>query len=125
LRFFSRFLDGRTAACYNSRESEVLSVTTLQDLDRIVPDVIERLEWIRRQMTKYKKIDTDFRAKTLINEIAAKITQIRKVHAAYRATPSYRNKNFDNWVAMLEAYVAESHRIYEKIKAYENVKGYK
>ena len=100
-------------------------MTTLQDLDRIVPDVIERLEWIRRQMTKYKKIDTDFRAKTLINEIAAKITQIRKVHDSYRAAPSYRNKNFDNWVAMLEAYVAESHRIYEKIKAYESVKGYK
>lgn len=99
-------------------------MTTLQDLDRIVPDMIARLEQIRRNMSRYKKIDTDYRAKTLMNEINAKIVQIRKVHESYRIAPSFRNKNFDRWVEMLEEYAADCQRIYEKIMEYEKVKGY-
>ena len=100
-------------------------MTTLQDLDRIVPDVIARLDRIHSRMSTYKKLETDYRGKTLMREIEAKIEQIKKVHAAYRATPSYRNKNFDSWVASLENYIAECQAIYEKIKKYEGVAGYK
>ena len=98
---------------------------TLTDLDRIVPGMIERLEYISRQMSKYKKINTDYRAKTLMNEIAAKIRQVEKVHAAYKATPSYKNKDFTNWVNIVENYIRECQYIYEKIMAYESVAGYK
>ena len=97
---------------------------TLNDLDRIVPDIIARLDSIRRSMTRYKKRDTDYRANTLIREIEAKITQIRKVHDSYRAAPSFRDKKFDNWVNGLENYVTECKQIHDRIYAYEGVKGY-
>ena len=100
-------------------------MTSLQDLAVLVPGFIERLEQIRRNMSRYKKIKTDYRAVTLMNEIEAKIRQIKKVHAAYLATPSYRNKNFDNWVNMQEQYIKECKEIYERIMAYESVEGYK
>ena len=97
---------------------------SLQDLERIVPDAIERLRLIRCKMSTYKKINTDYRAKTLMNEIEAKIRQVEKVHQAYREAPSYRSKDFTNWVNSLEHYITECQQIYEKIKAYESVTGY-
>ena len=100
-------------------------MTTLQQLDYIVPDLIEQLEQIRRNASRYKKIDTDYRAKTLMYEIDAKINQIKKVHAAYKATPSYKNKDFDNWVNAQKQYIKECKEIYARIKEYENVVGYK
>lgn len=99
-------------------------MTTLQDLDRIIPEIISQLEKIKSDMSKYKKIKTDYRAKTLINEITAKITQIKKVHDSYKRTPSYKNKNFDNYVESLRNYVNECKQIYQKIKSYEDVAGY-
>ena len=97
----------------------------LKDLETTVPDIIDRLEHIAGQMSKYKKINTDYRAKTLINEINAKIRQIKKVHEAYKNTPSYKNKDFSNWVNMQEDYIKECKRIYDKIMEYESVVGYK
>ena len=99
-------------------------MTTLADLDRLVPELIERLDKIRRDMTKYKKLTTDHRGITLIREIEAKITQIKKVHETYRSTPSYRNKNFDNWVSIQENYIAECLAIYKRIMDFEDVGGY-
>ena len=99
-------------------------MTTLQDLEHIVPDLIARLEQIHRNMSRYKKIKTDFRAVTLMREIEAKIRQIKKVHEAYRATPSYRNKDFGNWVNMQEQYIKECKAIYDRIMEYESVTGY-
>ena len=98
---------------------------TLQDLERIVPDLIAQLEKIHRDMGKYKKLNTDYRGITLMREIEAKIRQIQKVHTAYRNTPSYRNKDFSNWVSMQEQYIAECRQIYSKIKEYESVTGYR
>lgn len=98
---------------------------TLADLERIVPDIIARLNDIAGRMSKYKKINTDYRAKTLINEINAKINQVKKVHEAYKNTPSYKNKDFSNWVNMQENYISECKRIYDKIMEYESVAGYK
>ena len=97
---------------------------SLQDLERIVPELIARLEQIRIDMSRYKKINTDYRAKTLMHEIEAKVAQIKKVHAAYKATPSYRNKDFENWVNLQEQYIKECKAIYEKIMKYESVAGY-
>ena len=91
----------------------------LKDLETTVPDIIDKLEYIARQMSKYKKINTDYRAKTLINEINAKIRQIKKVHEAYKNTPSYKNKDFSNWVNMQEDYIKECKQIYDKIMEYE------
>lgn len=99
-------------------------MTRLEDLERIVPDMIARLEKIRRDMSRYKKLNRDFRGITLMREIEAKIRQINKVHAAYRATPSYRNKDFDNWVQMQEHYIAECRSIYNRIMEFESVEGY-
>ena len=53
-------------------------MTSLQDLDTIVPNIIRRLDKIHTKLSKYKKINTDYRAKTLMNEIQAKIRQIKK-----------------------------------------------
>ena len=97
---------------------------TLQDLDRIVPDLIEQLKAIHRSMSKYKKLNTDFRGITLMREIEAKISQIKKVHEAYRSTPSYRTKDFSNWVRLQEQYIAKSRQIHDRIKEYEGVVGY-
>ena len=99
-------------------------MTTLADLERVVPDIIQRLDKIRCDMTRYKKLTTDFRGITLIREIEAKISQIKKVHEAYRNTPSYRNKNFDNWVDIQEKYIAECKEIYKRIIDFEDVGGY-
>ena len=100
-------------------------MTTLKDLDKIVPEIISQLEQIARDMSKYKKINSDFRAKTLINEINAKIKETKKVHETYKNTPSLRNKNFDYFVDSLKDYVKDCKRIYEKIKSFEDVAGYK
>ena len=99
-------------------------MTSLQDLERIVPDLIRRLDKIHAKLSKYKKINTDFRAKTLMNEIKAKISQIKKVHEAYKNTPSYKNKDFDNWVKLQENYIKECNQICDKIFEYESVMGY-
>ena len=99
-------------------------MVTLQDLEHVVPDLIAQLERIRRDMSKYKKLNTDFRGITLMREIEAKISQIRKVHETYSRTPSYRNKDFSNWVKLQEQYIAECRQIYAKIKSYEDVSGY-
>ena len=98
---------------------------TLQDLERIVPDLIAQLEKIHRDMSRYKKLNTDFRGITLMREIEAKIRQIQKVHTAYRNTPSYRTKDFSNWVRIQEQYIAECRQIYGRIKEYESVSGYR
>lgn len=97
---------------------------TLQDLERIVPGLIAQLEKIHRDMSRYKKLNTDYRGITLMREIEAKIRQIQKVHTAYRNTPSYRTKDFSNWVRMQEQYIAECRQIYSKIMEYESVIGY-
>lgn len=99
-------------------------MTSLQDLETIVPKIIRQLKDIRGSMSKYKKINTDYRAKTLMNEIDAKINQIEKVHAAYKNTPSYKNKDFGNWVSRLKHYVDECRAIHDKIYEYESVMGY-
>ena len=99
-------------------------MTTLSDLERIVPDIIKRLNDIHGRMSKYKKLNTDFRGRTLMREIEAKVRQIQKVHEAYRNTPSYKNKDFTNWVEMQEQYIKECTAIYKKIMEYESVTGY-
>ena len=99
-------------------------MTSLQDLEIVVPNLIRRLDKIHAKLSKYKKINTDFRAKTLMNEINAKINQIKKVHEAYKNTPSYKDKNFDNWVHLQENYIKECNQICDKIFEYESVMGY-
>ena len=99
-------------------------MTTLSDLERIVPDIISRLERIKWNMSRYKKLETDYRGKTLMREIEAKVRQIQKVHEAYRNTPSYKNKDFTRWVEIQEQYVKECTAIYKKIMEYESVTGY-
>ena len=98
---------------------------TLTDLETIVPEIIAELEKIHRDMSRYKKLNTDFRGITLMREIEAKIRQIKGVHEHYRTAPSYRTKDFTNWVQKERNYVEECRKIYVKIKAYEDVAGYK
>ena len=66
-------------------------MTTLQDLETIIPSVISRMEDVASAMSRYKKIKTDGRARVLINEINGKIKQIKKVFTAQKAyIPSER-----------------------------------
>jgi len=99
-------------------------MTTLQDLEWIIPDVISKLDDIASAMSRYKKIKTDGRARVLINEINGKIKQIRKVHEVYKNSPSFQNHNFDEYVKMIRGYIVEYQDLYERIMKFENVIDY-
>ncbi|MBQ8425514.1 MAG: hypothetical protein IJX17_05795 [Clostridia bacterium] len=99
-------------------------MTTLEDLETIIPDVIKKLEDIASAMSRYKKIKTDGRARVLINEINGKIKQIQKVHVVYKTSPSFKNHNFDEYVKMIRNYIVEYQDLYERIMKFENVIDY-
>jgi len=58
-------------------------MTTLQELETIVPDIIHQLTKIRIKLSKYKKMDTDYRAKTLMNQIDATIKEYQNIFSTY------------------------------------------
>ena len=99
-------------------------MTTLKDLETIIPDVIYQLEEIASAMSRYKKIKTDGRARVLINEINFKIKQIQKVHEVYKTSPSFQNHNFDEYVKMIRGFIVEYKDVYERIMKFENVIDY-
>lgn len=99
-------------------------MTTLQDLETIIPEVISQLEDIASAMSRYKKIKTDGRARVLINEINGKIKQIKKVHEVYKTAPSFKNHNFDEYVKMIRHFVVEYQDLYERIMKFENIIDY-
>ena len=99
-------------------------MTTLNDLDYIVPQVIKQLEDIASAMSRYKKIKTDGRARVLINEINGKIKQIKKVMVVYHTSPSFKNHNFDEYVKMIKSYVVDYKDLYNRIMKFENVIDY-
>ncbi len=99
-------------------------MTTLKDLETIIPRVIYELEEIASAMSRYKKIKTDGRARVLINEINGKIKQIKKVHEVYKTSPSFKNHNFDEYVKMIKGYIIEYRDLYKRIMAFENVIDY-
>ncbi len=94
---------------------------TLKELDAIIPDIINRLQRIRSEVSLYKRINIDIRGKMLMNEIKDKISQIEKVHLVYKTTPSYKNKDFTEWVKILEKYIKECKEYWARIKACEDV----
>lgn len=99
-------------------------MTTLNELEIIVPKVIKELEDIASAMSRYKKIKTDGRARVLINEINFKINQIKKVMVVYRTAPSFKNHNFDEYVKMIKGYIVEYRDLYNRIMKFENVIDY-
>ena len=99
-------------------------MTTLNELETIVPKVIKELEDIASAMSRYKKIKTDGRARVLINEINGKIKQIQKVMVVYRTAPSFKNHNFDEYVKMIKGYIIEYRDLYNRIMKFENVIDY-
>ena len=99
-------------------------MTTLKDLEKIIPEVIAQLDDIASAMSRYKKIKTAGRARVLINEINGKIKQIKKVHEVYKTSPSFKNHNFDDYVKMIRGYVVEYKDLYERIMKFENVTDY-
>ena len=99
-------------------------MTTLNELETIVPKVIKELEDIASAMSRYKKIKTDGRARVLINEINFKINQIKKVMVVYRTSPSFKNHNFDEYVKMIKGFVVEYKDLYNRIMKFENVIDY-
>ncbi len=102
-------------------------MTSLKDLDRIIPDVIAQLEKIASDMSSYKKIKTDLRATALINEIKEKVKQIKLAYETYKRpdlSHLYANYNFDDYVKAITGYVPEYRAVYERIKKFENITDY-
>ena len=102
-------------------------MTRLGDLDRIVPDVIKQLQDISDNMGRYKKIDTDLRARALMKEIREKINQINTCLEVFKRPdlrPAYENYNFDELVTNIKSYVKEAQATYERIKRFEDITEY-
>lgn len=102
-------------------------MTRLGDLDRIVPDVIKQLQDISDNMGRYKKIDTDLRARALMKEIREKINQINTCLEVFKRPdlrPAYENYNFDEFVTNIKSYVKEAQATYERIKRFEDITEY-
>jgi len=99
-------------------------MTTLKDLEKIIPAFIKELQDIASAMSRYKKITTDGRARVLINEINGKIKQINKVYEVYKTSPSFKNQNFDGYVEMIQKQIKDYHKYYNIIKSFEDVIDY-
>ncbi len=102
-------------------------MTRLKDLDRIVSDVIKQLQDISDNMGRYKKIDTDLRARALMKEIREKIKQINSCMEVFTRPDlraAYENYNFDEFVTNIKSYVTESQATYERIKKFEDITEY-
>lgn len=102
-------------------------MTSLSDLDTIVPQVINQLQAISDKMSRYKKIDTDLRGRALMSEIKAKIDQIKKAVDVYKRPDlrvAYQDYNFDTFVANIRSYIPECEAVYKRITQSENITGY-
>ena len=102
-------------------------MTTLKDLDRIVPGVTSGLQEVSDKMGRYKHIDTDLRARALMKEIKEKIEQINRAWAVYKRPDlrvAYENYNFDEFVANIRAYIPECEAAYQRIIDPERTTGY-
>ncbi len=99
-------------------------MTRYKDLEKIVTDVKNQLQSISDNMGRYKKIDTDLRARALMKEIKEKITQINRCMEVF-TRPDYRqvyeNYNFDEFVNNIKSYVTEAQATYERIKKFEDI----
>lgn len=99
-------------------------MTGLKDLDRIVQDVKAQLQDISNKMGRYKKIDTDLRARALMSEIAKKIEQIDLALKTFQMPslrPAYENYNFDTFVTNIRKYVSEAEADYQRIIMFEDI----
>ena len=102
-------------------------MTRLRDLDKIVTDVINQLQNISDNMGRYKKIDTDLRARALMKEIKEKIQIIKTSMEVFKRPDLrhlYENYNFDNFVNNIKSYVTEFQADYERIKKFEDITEY-
>ena len=101
------------------------------ELKKYIDEIIAKLNEIKEKMSKYSKIDTDYRAGALIEEINKKIAQIKSVYTNVYASADFRdqygeNSNYDytNYIKMLRDQVIEYEKIYKKIIKFESVFGY-
>lgn len=107
-------------------------MTTLKDLDRIVPGVIGGLQEISNKMGRAIKCgaliaDTDLRARALMSEIGKKIEQINRAWEVYKRPDlraAYETYDFDAFVANIRAYIQECEAVYQRIIDSEHITGY-
>ena len=99
-------------------------MTTLNDLDRIIPEMIRKMEDIASAMSRYKKIKTDGRARVHINEINGTIKRLKSVHQVFKNSPGFQTQNFDDFVSMYTKKIEEFEKIYNIIMEYESVPEY-
>lgn len=99
-------------------------MTTLTDLETLIPDIIRRMEDIASAASRYKHFNRDGRARVLINEINGKIKQIKKVHETYKKSPSFQNQNFDSYIEMLENQIKEFKNTYDIIMQMNDIPYY-
>ena len=99
-------------------------MTTLRELNALVPEIISQLQEISNKMSRYSKIDTDLRARGLMSEIKDKIEQIQSNMGVFNSNPSLANFDFDEYVAELRNFVIEEDLTYQRIKRFEKATDY-
>lgn len=100
---------------------------TFKRLGPIVETVIRDLKQIASDMSSYKKIKTDLRAVSLINEVNAKIREIKIAYDTFvrdGLSNLYANYDFTDWVKKIQGYVDEYRSTHERIMKFEDIVEY-
>ena len=101
-----------------------------KELRGIIDEVILQLQQIAEDMGRYSKIDTDYRARALIDDINAKTKQIDNTYKNVFAHKDFKdvygensNHDYTEYVKMIRAEVPKYKSIYERIIKFESVFG--
>ena len=102
-----------------------------EQLKGIIDEVTAQLNEIAKKMSEYSKIDTDYRASALIEEINKVVSQINGAYNNVFASDDFKdvygkNSNYDftEYVKTIREYVPKYEAIYQKIIKFESVFGF-
>lgn len=97
----------------------------------IIDEVSRQLAEIAEKMGRYSKIDTDYRASALIEEVNSIIKQMNSTYKNVYANKDFESvygekstHDYTEYVKMIRAYVPKYEAIYQKIAKFESVFGF-
>ena len=102
-----------------------------EQVKEVIDEVTEKLNEIAKKMSNYSKLDTDYRAEALIEEINKKVEQMHNTYNNVFAHEDFKkiygkesNYDYTEYVKMIRDYVPKYEAIYNKIVKFESVFGY-
>lgn len=97
----------------------------------VIDEVTTKLNQIAEKMSRYSKIDTDYRARALIDEINEKVKQMNNSYNNVFAHEDFKKVygresgyDYSEYVKMIQDYVSQYEAIYQRIIKFESVFGY-